>query len=634
MPAHITETIYDSTGTTPYSGPIRFCSSGLVKVVNSDIIAGEPVDWVVQDGELDVTLTEGTYLVRMRGTNDFYIQVPAGNGDYQLYELMTDNPSTPSVGAGIITTSPQDILPEDATVARLNIGAAGLSDVTGSPLIQSVLAARELTSEEVVTGTPVAFAPAASHTVTYLNLGNRYRALNGEKVSSFRLWMASTTPANCQVFMEAWRRSLDGRWHRVWASLDLRGTVTPANSTVTLNVFDQFSAVQNGDFFAVRITYTPGSVAPVLGDKSTPADPIYNNDGMSYARLDGDLADGADWTNAIRMAGRSICLQARNEYCPAVAILGFDQLLAWPESDSIYYPTEVFNRRLDLGWTLETFLGITVRNAARRNLLMSGIADIWNTDIVGVFPRVVVIHASARADIKAGRTKANWLSALGGTITSATNPAGNAGRAVVLSELPFSDASAANSIALNRTADEWTRYAQALTLTYGESKAAWLDVRDALGMERSGGDAGNVWALRPEFDSGNGMTLTRHGLTQLAISIGNGIKRYYRRLQATTPQVFAVRSEAGSLIEDADTTLSYVGSTVAYHSAATTLTANRVVTLPTVGVLLGSEIHVYRTAGGAFTLSIDGLTTLAQNQWCRVRRGTSAWVLVAKGTLT
>lgn len=64
-----------------------------------------------------------------------------------------------------------------------------------------------------------------------------------------------------------------------------------------------------------------------------------------------------------------------------------------------------------------------------------------------------------------------------------------------------------------------------------------------------------------------------------------------------------------------------------------TLTANRTINLSTVNAYPGVQFHIRRTAAGAFNLSIGGLKSLAQNQWCTVRYYSGAWILQAFGNL-
>lgn len=64
-----------------------------------------------------------------------------------------------------------------------------------------------------------------------------------------------------------------------------------------------------------------------------------------------------------------------------------------------------------------------------------------------------------------------------------------------------------------------------------------------------------------------------------------------------------------------------------------TLTADRLLTLTTVGMTSGYTIRFTRTGAGAFNLSIGGLKNLITNSWCDVVFNGSAWILTAYGTL-
>lgn len=90
----------------------------------------------------------------------------------------------------------------------------------------------------------------------------------------------------------------------------------------------------------------------------------------------------------------------------------------------------------------------------------------------------------------------------------------------------------------------------------------------------------------------------------------------------------------GSDIGDSDTTLT-VGSSAPIQQYATTLTANRTVTLATTGAINGDKFRVVRTGLGAYTIDVGGLKTLpsATAAWCDVSYDGSAWILTAYGTL-
>jgi hypothetical protein len=68
---------------------------------------------------------------------------------------------------------------------------------------------------------------------------------------------------------------------------------------------------------------------------------------------------------------------------------------------------------------------------------------------------------------------------------------------------------------------------------------------------------------------------------------------------------------------------------------ATTLTANRTVTLNTASAVVGDAFRIVRTGLGAFTLNVGGLKTLpsATAAWCDVEYDGAAWRLTAYGTL-
>jgi len=78
-----------------------------------------------------------------------------------------------------------------------------------------------------------------------------------------------------------------------------------------------------------------------------------------------------------------------------------------------------------------------------------------------------------------------------------------------------------------------------------------------------------------------------------------------------------------------------VGTDATTQRWATTLTANRTVTLSTTGAINGDRFRIVRTGLGAFTLDVGGLKTVpsATAAWVDVEFTGSAWVLTGYGTL-
>lgn len=68
-----------------------------------------------------------------------------------------------------------------------------------------------------------------------------------------------------------------------------------------------------------------------------------------------------------------------------------------------------------------------------------------------------------------------------------------------------------------------------------------------------------------------------------------------------------------------------------FHTGA--LTADRMLTLETAGMVSGYSMRITRTGPGAFNLSVGILKNLITNSWCDVVFNGSAWVLTAYGTL-
>ena len=90
----------------------------------------------------------------------------------------------------------------------------------------------------------------------------------------------------------------------------------------------------------------------------------------------------------------------------------------------------------------------------------------------------------------------------------------------------------------------------------------------------------------------------------------------------------------GTDVGDADVTLT-VGTSNPYQRYATTLTANRTVTLDTTGAINGDSFRIIRTGLGAFTLDVGGLRTIASatEAFVDVSFDGTAWILSGYGAL-
>ena len=85
---------------------------------------------------------------------------------------------------------------------------------------------------------------------------------------------------------------------------------------------------------------------------------------------------------------------------------------------------------------------------------------------------------------------------------------------------------------------------------------------------------------------------------------------------------------------DANVTLA-IGLDATIQRFATTLTANRTVTLPTSGMIRGDRFRIVRTGLGAFTLAVGALKTIpsATAAFVEVMYDGTNWVLIGYGTL-
>jgi len=115
-------------------------------------------------------------------------------------------------------------------------------------------------------------------------------------------------------------------------------------------------------------------------------------------------------------------------------------------------------------------------------------------------------------------------------------------------------------------------------------------------------------------------------------TISAGTSGQYWRGDKTWQTSRPALATIATLATDADATVTPTASVYQlFHTG--TLTAGRVLTLTTAGMVSGYSMRVTRAGPGAFNLSVGGLKNLVSNSWCDVVFSGSAWVLTAYGTL-
>lgn len=146
------------------------------------------------------------------------------------------------------------------------------------------------------------------------------------------------------------------------------------------------------------------------------------------------------------------------------------------------------------------------------------------------------------------------------------------------------------------------------------------------------GVAGQLWGVNSgailKNDNGSGLNVPYTSVHCITASAGAITSPSY---SPTPPDVEnAVSANRG----DTNQTLT-VGTDVPTQRWATTLTANRTVTLSTTGAFNGSTFRIVRTGLGAFTLNVGGLKTIpsATAAYVDVQYDGAAWVLTGYGTL-
>jgi len=122
--ATINDTVRDTLG-NPFTGVIKFTPASGVRVVNNDVVLSHPVSVSITNGALSINLTEGRYAVYAEGTSTttFFINVPSGNGPYDLSDLIETVTASP-VGLGTLNLASYGMSP-DKTPAQNSTALQG-----------------------------------------------------------------------------------------------------------------------------------------------------------------------------------------------------------------------------------------------------------------------------------------------------------------------------------------------------------------------------------------------------------------------------------------------------------------------------------------------------------------------------
>lgn len=141
----------------------------------------------------------------------------------------------------------------------------------------------------------------------------------------------------------------------------------------------------------------------------------------------------------------------------------------------------------------------------------------------------------------------------------------------------------------------------------------------------SGGSSGTIQggAATVNAGGGSGSTLAITGVTESNIVRGNNVA------------VVNLDTQQKASADRGDASVTLTAASEPVQRFATTLTANRTVTLPTSGVYNGLTFRVVRTGQGSGTLAVGGLKTIPADTaaFVEVMHDGTAWRLVGYGAL-
>lgn len=134
----------------------------------------------------------------------------------------------------------------------------------------------------------------------------------------------------------------------------------------------------------------------------------------------------------------------------------------------------------------------------------------------------------------------------------------------------------------------------------------------------------------------NGIVLNNGPPTLARVAIGPNTYRTVTTSVVSVAGAIYYDQTNGSISDYGDVAATLSARSPRQNRWTASFTASRTITLETTDAYRGQTFRVVRTGGdtgGPWTLSVGGLKSLSQNQWCDVSYTGGAWVLIGYGTL-
>jgi lysophospholipase L1-like esterase len=300
------------------------------------------------------------------------------------------------------------------------------------------------------------------------------------------------------MYFQIWRK--DGATYDLVVQEDISASLVNGVNTITLAT--TFNVIE-GDFVAIGGTSTSGFTA--TGG--------YLAGSLRYTTAETPTTTDYDWDSKPSLA---FVLPIKTyQQAPLMVGIG-DSIMAGHTAHYSYvessFTSSIANQILyQLNQLNSNFV---YQNMGIGSQTTTDIVARFTADVVNLKPRVAIIQGGVN-DIAGAVAKATFIA---NYTTMLDACAANSIIPVVCKIIPWS----AGTNVQMQTRDDWMTDLQALVATYTDS--VWCDFDSAIGEFRAGGDAGNLWDIKAEYNADN-VHLNQDGYTAMAEVIYNKMCR-------------------------------------------------------------------------------------------------------------
>lgn len=400
------------------------------------------------------------------------------------------------VGEGKSQGIPWAWTPGDLYLGSDSAGANQIDALISPPLLTTTLEALETTVNSGY-ATVAPYTPTCVHFVgagdwgynavgyrECLTKGHIQRVRQAGTLSRVKIY-CSTKTGLAAFYIKVWRYN-GATYDLVGISNECSGNLV-TGSTTTFDLTTPITGVREGDYIGYRVESSDGTWNFKKNTALINTTTYYVNDATPGAV-------GYDWEAQLSVANTLLVIEAMMSP-PYYVFIG----------DSIVSGTTVHNSfcntggagSVDLDGHMSYFAGLATTRAYQNmgigNQTSTQLAARFTTDVIDLKPKIVAINCGVN-DIAGGViTKATFLANYTAMLAAAEADS-NIEKVAVILILPWT----AGSHAQNQSADDWNTDLVTLCGTY--SKAIVVDARADVGKFHVGGDPGNLWDIKTEYD--------------------------------------------------------------------------------------------------------------------------------------